>query len=236
MTTLHCNGDQWDQDIRHWIPQDLDFSLTRSLRTVMLKPAEDYLPKLLVKEGFPISMEDMDGLHVWHFKFRYWPNNSSRMYVLENTGGFVHEHSLGLGDYVAFYIDEQKQNYVIEARKAGDRGACKAAEVLTDYGQNDDVEGGVIQNQGDASCYYPHQSFPRVDDMETTSFVYDTTFSNESSPFDFMGAQSLTTRLLIHGRASDPLRVCLLMISIRPRSSIRRKYKTFCNLKYYVLQ
>lgn len=84
---------------------------------------------------------------------------------------------------------------MIEARKAGDQGACKAAEVLTDYGQNDDVEGVIIQNQADAaaasaatdksSCYYP-QTFPRVDDMET-SFVYDTTFSNELSPFDFMG-------------------------------------------------
>ncbi|XP_019161350.1 PREDICTED: B3 domain-containing transcription factor FUS3-like [Ipomoea nil] len=173
---------------RFLFDKELKNSDVGPLRRIVIpkKPAEDYLPKLLVKEGFPISMEDMDGRHVWHFKFRYWPNNSSRMYVLENTGGFVNEHSLGLGDYVAFYIDEQKQNYVIEARKAGDQGGCKAAEALTDYGQNDDVEAGVIQNQADASCYYP-QSFPRVDDMETTSFVYDTTFSNELSPFDFVG-------------------------------------------------
>ncbi|KAL8557462.1 hypothetical protein ACS0TY_004766 [Phlomoides rotata] len=37
------------------------------------------------KEGIPITMLDMDGIHQWSFKYRYW-QNSSRMYVLEYTG------------------------------------------------------------------------------------------------------------------------------------------------------
>ncbi|VFQ69360.1 unnamed protein product [Cuscuta campestris] len=170
------------------------------LRRIVIpkKPAEDYLPKLLIKEGFPITMVDMDGLHIWNFKFRYWPNNSSRMYVLENTGGFVHEHSLGHGDFVAFYIDDHKNNYVIEARKSGEQETCRSAGVLTDdYSCHDDGDVAVaVQSAAEpadqkSSHYYP-QSFPRVDEPET-SFVYDSTnFSSEVSPFDFLGG-SMTT-------------------------------------------
>ncbi|CAH9088961.1 unnamed protein product [Cuscuta epithymum] len=203
---------------RFLFDKELKNSDVGPLRRIVIpkKPAEDYLPKLLIKEGFPISMEDMDGLHAWNFKFRYWPNNSSRMYVLENTGGFVHEHSLGQGDFIAFYMDEHKQNYVIEARKCGDQEAYnRAACVLKDeYGQNGE-SGGAIQNEvaeseaadykSSSSCYYP-QSFPRVDEEsteQTSTFVYETSFSSEVvSPFDFLGG-SMT--MMNNYSSFDPL-------------------------------
>ena len=37
----------------------------------MQKAAEAHLPALEYKEGIPLEMEDLDGLHVWTFKYRY---------------------------------------------------------------------------------------------------------------------------------------------------------------------
>ncbi|KAK8962666.1 B3 domain-containing transcription factor FUS3 [Platanthera guangdongensis] len=47
---------------------------------------------------------------------RFWPNNKSRMYILENTGNFVKSHNLQLGDFIMLYKDDDKDKYVIRAR------------------------------------------------------------------------------------------------------------------------
>ncbi|GAA0142261.1 DNA-binding transcription factor [Lithospermum erythrorhizon] len=91
-----------------------------SLKRVILPkhPTEKYLPTLESKEGFFIWMDDMDGEHVWKFKFRYWPNNTSRMYVLESTGDFTDEHNLEEGDHILFYQDCDSDDYVVQGKKA----------------------------------------------------------------------------------------------------------------------
>ncbi|XP_065851743.1 uncharacterized protein [Euphorbia lathyris] len=43
---------------------------------ILPKAAETHLPTLESKEGILISMDDLDGLHVWSFKYRYWINNN----------------------------------------------------------------------------------------------------------------------------------------------------------------
>ncbi|KAL3630879.1 hypothetical protein CASFOL_023863 [Castilleja foliolosa] len=90
-----------------------------SLRRMVLpkKDAEIHLPVLEAKEGILIYMLDMDGIHDWWFKYRYWPNNSSRMYVLESTGGFADAHHLVTGDYILVYQNTEDGRYVIEAKK-----------------------------------------------------------------------------------------------------------------------
>uniref|UniRef100_A0A5B7C4F6 Putative AP2/B3-like transcriptional factor family protein isoform 1 n=1 Tax=Davidia involucrata TaxID=16924 RepID=A0A5B7C4F6_DAVIN len=143
------------------------------------KAAESYLPALETKEGIPISMDDMDGLHVWSFKYRFWPNNNSRMYVLENTGEFVNTHGLQLGDYIMLYQDYQNQNYVIEARKA-----CDPDDAYTEYARNAVNDLFLHDFEVNKSGYFP-VNFPRRDDTGT-SFIYETTFSNDS-PLDFLG-------------------------------------------------
>ncbi|KAL2505494.1 TF-B3 domain-containing protein [Abeliophyllum distichum] len=93
-----------------------------SLRRMVIpkKSAENNLPPLEFKEGIQINMHDMDGIHEWEFKFRFWPNNSSRMYVLENTGDFVSTHGLQAGDSIAVYRCMESERLVIEARRVGD--------------------------------------------------------------------------------------------------------------------
>ncbi|KAK9038217.1 hypothetical protein V6N11_023100 [Hibiscus sabdariffa] len=155
------------------------------------RAAEAHLPVLESKEGIFISMDDLDGLHVWSFKYRqvllcslsyvsckFWPNNNSRMYVLENTGEFVSTHGLQLGDFIMVYQDSQNQNYVIQAKKASDE------DVYSDIARNG-VNDLVLHDYevGKSSYHY----YPMMEDSGM-SFIYDTTlsFSNDC-PLDFLG-------------------------------------------------
>uniref|UniRef100_A0A3Q7FCD9 TF-B3 domain-containing protein n=2 Tax=Solanum lycopersicum TaxID=4081 RepID=A0A3Q7FCD9_SOLLC len=175
---------------RFLFDKQLQNSDVSSLRRIVVpkKAAERYLPALEIKEGFPITMDDMDGIHVWSFRYRYWPNNSSRMYVLENTGDFVQTHELRQGDYFALHYNDQKQIYGIEARKAGSGAVFRGYEaedvILTDYAQAADDGNGALMNEAemDMSSFY----FPAMDNEMGMSFIYDTSFWNEPA-FDFVG-------------------------------------------------
>ncbi|WOH04980.1 hypothetical protein DCAR_0624392 [Daucus carota subsp. sativus] len=76
------------------------------------KPAEAFLPHLSERSGIRIAMIEIDGSEIWHFSYRFWPNNKSRMYILENTGEFVNKHKLKTGDFITVYEDTESQNYV----------------------------------------------------------------------------------------------------------------------------
>ncbi|KAK9012404.1 hypothetical protein V6N11_040459 [Hibiscus sabdariffa] len=171
-------------------PKRLRFLFQKELKNSD-RAAEAHLPVLESKEGILISMDDLDGLHVWSFKYRqvllcslsylsrkFWPNNNSRMYVLENTGEFVSTHGLQLGDFIMVYQDSQNQNYVIQAKKASDE------DVYSDIARNG-VNDLVLHDYevGKSSYHY----YPMMEDSGM-SFVYDTTlsFSNDC-PLDFLG-------------------------------------------------
>ncbi|KAK9010878.1 hypothetical protein V6N11_043745 [Hibiscus sabdariffa] len=182
-------------------PKRLRFLFQKELKNSD-RAAEAHLPALESKEGIPITMGDLDGLHVWSFKF--WPNNNSRMYVLENTGEFVSTHGLQLGDFIMVYQDSQNLNYVrptdylvsriaqnvslipleinvfqvIQAKKASDE------DVYSDIARNG-VNDLFLHDYevGKSSCYY----YPRMEDSGM-SFIYDTTLSfSDDSPLDYLG-------------------------------------------------
>ncbi|KAC9190454.1 hypothetical protein E3N88_46214 [Mikania micrantha] len=46
--------------------------------------AEMYFPPIDQSEGVPVKIRDVKGKD-WTFQFRFWPNNNSRMYVLEGV-------------------------------------------------------------------------------------------------------------------------------------------------------
>ncbi|MFS8010097.1 putative transcription factor B3-Domain family [Helianthus anomalus] len=50
------------------------------------KEAESHLPDLDSKDGVSIAMQDIGTSQVWNMRYRFWPNNKIRMYLLENTG------------------------------------------------------------------------------------------------------------------------------------------------------
>ncbi|KAI5604407.1 hypothetical protein POPTR_001G322700v4 [Populus trichocarpa] len=167
--------------LRFLFQKELQNSDVSSLRRMILpkKAAEVHLPFLESKEGIFISMDDLDGLHVWSFKYRYWPNNNSRMYVLENTGDFVNAHGLQLGDFIMVYQDSQSQNYVIQAKKASDQN------VYSDIARNA-VNDTVLHDYEVNKFSSFYVNYPVVDNTGL-SFIYDTTTFSNYSPLDFLG-------------------------------------------------
>ncbi|CAK9875381.1 unnamed protein product [Sphagnum jensenii] len=81
------------------------------------KEAEYHLPFLQAREGMSLAMEDFDSGKIWTFRYRFWPNNKSRMYLLEITGDFVKAHNLQEGDLLILYRNALQGNYVVRGEK-----------------------------------------------------------------------------------------------------------------------
>lgn len=58
---------------------------------------QDYFPKVSEPQGFPIKIQDTSG-NDWDFRFRYWPNNNSTMYVLEGLKEYMISKKCQAGD------------------------------------------------------------------------------------------------------------------------------------------
>ncbi|KAG8078835.1 hypothetical protein GUJ93_ZPchr0007g6162 [Zizania palustris] len=74
-------------------------------RIVLPKEAEVHLPELKTRDGISIPMKDIGMSRVWYMRYWFWPNNKSRMYLLENTGDFVRSNELKEGDFIVIYSD-----------------------------------------------------------------------------------------------------------------------------------
>jgi len=78
---------------------------------------QTYFPPISQPEGLPLKILDAKGKE-WIFQFRFWPNNNSRMYVLEgvtpciqsmqlqagDTGKTFHGGDLCIGKYRIFFL------------------------------------------------------------------------------------------------------------------------------------
>lgn len=56
-----------------------------------------YFPPISQSEGLPLKVQDAKGTE-WTFQFRFWPNNNSRMYVLEGVTPCIQSMQLRAGD------------------------------------------------------------------------------------------------------------------------------------------
>ncbi|KAK6912926.1 B3 DNA binding domain [Dillenia turbinata] len=170
--------------LRFLFQKELKNSDVSSLRRMVIpkKAAESHLPILESKEGIVMHMDDIDGVHIWSFRYRFWPNNNSRMYVLENTGDFVNAHDLRLGDFVMLYQDYETQAYVIGARKASDQDPHTNHAI-------DAINGIIVQDLEVNRPMPSYLNFSRVEET-STPFVYDTSFSNDSL-FDFLSGSMM---------------------------------------------
>lgn len=60
-----------------------------------------YFPPISHPEGVPLKIQDVKGNN-WVFQFRFWPNNNSRMYVLEGVTPWIQSWQLQAGDTGCF--------------------------------------------------------------------------------------------------------------------------------------
>ncbi|GLT49451.1 hypothetical protein SLA2020_230040 [Shorea laevis] len=81
------------------------------------KCAEAYFPPISQPEGLPLKVQDAKGKE-WIFQFRFWPNNNSRMYVLEGVTPCIQNMQLQAGDVVTFSRLEPGGKLVMGCRKA----------------------------------------------------------------------------------------------------------------------
>ncbi|XP_004294727.1 PREDICTED: B3 domain-containing transcription repressor VAL1-like [Fragaria vesca subsp. vesca] len=79
--------------------------------------AEAYFPPISHSEGLPLRIQDVKG-NEWTFQFRFWPNNNSRMYVLEGVTPCIQSMQLQAGDTVTFSRIDPGNKLVIGFRKA----------------------------------------------------------------------------------------------------------------------
>ncbi|KAJ3682911.1 hypothetical protein LUZ60_013138 [Juncus effusus] len=79
--------------------------------------AEAYFPPISQPEGRPLTIRDAKGKE-WHFQFRFWPNNNSRMYVLEGVTPCIQSLQLQAGDTVTFSRLEPGGKLIMGFRKA----------------------------------------------------------------------------------------------------------------------
>ncbi|XVF27618.1 hypothetical protein REPUB_Repub14bG0123700 [Reevesia pubescens] len=103
-----CTPD--NKKLRVLLRKELKNSDVGSLGRIVLpkREAEINLPILSDKEGIQVMIKDVYSNQVWTLKYKFWSNNKSRMYVLENTGDFVKQNGLEIGDSLTIYEDESK--------------------------------------------------------------------------------------------------------------------------------
>ncbi|XP_021756065.1 B3 domain-containing transcription factor FUS3-like [Chenopodium quinoa] len=190
--------------LRFLFQKQLQNSDVSTLRRMVLpkKAAESHLPHLETKEGIFISMDDMDGMHVWNFKYRFWPNNNSRMYVLENTGDFVTAHRLQVGDFIMVYQDIINLNYVIQAKNSSPQEIYNeyTTNTVTDYFQVNNFE---INRYNQLSWNNDPAVNMEDNNNACMSFVYDTTSIANDSPFDFLGGSTTSYYSRMGGQGFD---------------------------------
>ncbi|KAE8667466.1 B3 domain-containing transcription repressor VAL1 [Hibiscus syriacus] len=79
--------------------------------------AEAYFPPISQSEGLPLRIQDVNGKE-WTFQFRFWPNNNSRMYVLEGVTPCIQSMELRAGDTVIFSRIDPGGKLIMGFRKA----------------------------------------------------------------------------------------------------------------------
>ncbi|KAK4483055.1 hypothetical protein RD792_010231 [Penstemon davidsonii] len=103
--------------------------------------AEAYFPAINQSEGIPIRIQDIKGKE-WTFQFRFWPNNNSRMYVLEGVTPCIQNMQVQAGDIVTFSRIDPGGQLVIGCRK--ETNNVDAQDSQSPYIPNGDSAGETL--------------------------------------------------------------------------------------------
>lgn len=93
--------------------------------------AEAYFPPISQPEGLPLRIQDVKGKE-WMFQFRFWPNNNSRMYVLEGVTPCIQSMQLQAGDTVTFSRMDPEGKLLMGFRKASTTISMQTLKGSTD--------------------------------------------------------------------------------------------------------
>ncbi|KAL2341951.1 hypothetical protein Fmac_009891 [Flemingia macrophylla] len=113
-----------------------------------------YFPPISQPEGLPLKILDAKGKE-WIFQFRFWPNNNSRMYVLEGVTPCIQSMQLQAGDTVTFSRLEPEGRLVMGFRKA-------SSAVPSDQDNETNKTGNGFSAHGEVELADPN-SWSKVD-------------------------------------------------------------------------
>eukprot|EP00210_Caulerpa_lentillifera_P002330 g2235.t2 len=89
--------------------------------------AETYFPILENQSGVPISAIDTLG-NSYHFRFRFWINNQSRMYLLEGASELQKRYNVRVSD-VMMFAHKQDKTLVVAGRPSPDNEILRKSSV-----------------------------------------------------------------------------------------------------------
>ncbi|KAM0950552.1 putative transcription factor & chromatin remodeling CW-Zn-B3/VAL family [Dioscorea sansibarensis] len=159
--------------------------------------AEAYFPPISQPEGLPLRIQDAKGKD-WVFQFRFWPNNNSRMYVLEGVTPCIQSLQLQAGDTVTFNRVDPEGKLVMGFRKAIHNTSLENSQVsAVDPGAigSEPFSAGVTENPVNLSGYFG--IFPSL--MGTTGPKLSTLPEHLSSA----GANIASHKIGTHGQESN---------------------------------
>ncbi|XP_017698753.2 B3 domain-containing transcription repressor VAL2-like [Phoenix dactylifera] len=110
--------------------------------------AEAYFPPISQPEGLPLKIQDVKGKE-WVLQFRFWPNNNSRMYVLEGVTPCIQSMQLQAGDTVIFSRIDPEGKLVMGFRKATNSVSLQDSQISAFASGaigNEAFFSGVIEN------------------------------------------------------------------------------------------
>ncbi|WZY81561.1 B3 domain-containing transcription repressor VAL1-like [Brassica napus] len=107
--------------------------------------AEAYFPPISQSEGIPLKIQDVRGKE-WTFQFRFWPNNNSRMYVLEGVTPCIQSMMLQAGDTVTFSRVDPGGKLIMGARKAAYTVDMQGCGLTNGTSNEDTSSSGVTEN------------------------------------------------------------------------------------------
>ncbi|KAG4182869.1 hypothetical protein ERO13_A09G073000v2 [Gossypium hirsutum] len=172
-----CTPD--NKRLRVLLKKELKNSDVGSLGRIVLpkRDAEVNLPPLSDKEGIQVMIKDVYSNHMWTLKYKFWSNNKSRMYVLENTGDFVKQNGLGTGDSLTLYEDESKNLY-FSITKVATVAVESSSNIQYYHNVNNNGEEG---NDNSNNMYLPFTSQSKDDEAASLEL-----FMEQQEPNDFI--------------------------------------------------
>ncbi|KAL1201818.1 B3 domain-containing transcription factor VAL3 [Cardamine amara subsp. amara] len=147
------------------------------------KCAEAFLPRISNTEGMPLKVQDTMGKE-WAFQFRFWPNQGSRMYVLEGVTPCIQSMQLQAGDTVIFSRLDPERKLIMGFRKAS-------------VAQSSDQESDPTNNNHDTCT----NGDAEPADMHSPSKVMESTYIAKETPgVEFSSGKKKSSKMMTRSK------------------------------------
>lgn len=157
--------------------------------------AEMYFPILENQAGIPIDAIDSMG-NAYFFRFRFWINNQSRMYLLEGAAELQRRYNLHVSD-VMIFAHKPDKTLVVAGRPLADTDIQRKSGVKKpSNGNSSSAKRDLKRNSG-----YSRSSLPKKPRRTSARDIQGSALHHEFNPF--MAPIDGVFRFLLHSHGLD---------------------------------